>query len=373
MKLFIKNVLCFVNEHMQKYLISLSIKKAGTLFTCLLFVCIMESCSNGKIGENETYGSLPIVQGAVGYSLFAVPVVLLYGYRVISDYLVSHKDSTGARDNYTGVLYGAAQYNIGNVDSGGAVLMVHGFLGAGNNFNDLPERLAGLGWYVRVMRLPGHGTSPRDLEHVTADILIQSVLTELEDLQRTHDRVVLLGHSMGGTLCTIIVSQHAVDRLILCAPYFGVTYKKYYILKPETWTDISQPILRWVYKGDSFLKVNRSDVKDRIVSYSWVPLRGIKTLHELGQRASSPEVLNSITCPVLLIHSQGDEASSPERSREVFDAIKSTEKHSVWLKTSNHHIFWDFESDEVMSEIERYLGQPPEKNKSAVVNNNKFQ
>ena len=345
---------------MNEYLVSLSLKAVGMLLVCMLFVGIMESVSNEKSRENETSGSLPIVQGAVGYGIFVVPVILLFGYRVISDYLVSHKDSTEARNPDTGVLLGAEQYNLGSSESNGAVLMVHGFLGAGNNFNDLPERLAGLGWYVRVMRLPGHGTSPRDLEHVNADTLIQSVLTELNDLQSTHNRVVLLGHSMGGTLCTLVASQHTVDRLILCAPYFGVTYKKHYILKPEVWTFISRPILRWVYKGDAFIRVNRSEVKDRIVSYRWVPLHGVETLYELGRRANSSELLNRITCPVLLIHSRGDEAASPECSEKAFNAMKSTDKHVVWLKTSNHHIFWDYEHDLVMMEIERYLNRPSE-------------
>jgi len=321
----------------------------------MLFVGIMESVSDEKSRENETSGSLLIVQGAVGYGLFAAPVVLLCGYRMISDYLVSRTDSTEARNPDTGVLIGAEQYDLGSLESNGAVLMVHGFLGAGNNFNDLPEKLAGLGWYVRVMCLPGHGTSPRDLEHVTADSLVQAVLAELDDLRRTHDMVVLLGHSMGGTLCTLVASQHTVDRLVLCAPYFGVTYKKYYILKPETWTYIFHPVLRWVYKGDAFMRVNRSEVKDRIVSYRWVPMRGIKTLYELGHRASSSEVLNQVTCPVLLIHSQGDEAASLECSEKAFNAMKSTDKHAVWLKTSNHHLFWDYERDTVMSEIEHYL------------------
>ena len=330
-------------------------KIAGTLFACLFFAYIMGSNPVKNYTEKYTERPLQIVQGAVGYSLIAAPVVLLCGYRVISDYLVSHKDSTEERNPDTGFLLGAEQYDLGDVDSNGAVLMVHGFLGAGNNFNDLPERLAGLGWHVRVMCLPGHGTSPRELEHVTADSLIQAVFAELKDLQRTHDRVVLLGHSMGGTLCVLVASQHTVDRIVLCAPYFGVTYKKSYILKPETWTHIFHPIIRWVYKRDAFIQVNRSEVKDRIVSYRWVPMHGIKTLYELGNRASSSEVLNQVTCPVLLIHSQGDETASPECSKKAFNAMKSTDKYAVWLKTSNHHLFWDYERDTVMSEIERYL------------------
>jgi len=347
-----------ISKVMRKLIHYFYLKLAGTFLVSLLFLCTLCANPQKKLVENHSDRPLRVDRGIMSLGLIAVPVVLLCGYRMISDYLVSHTDSTEARNLDTGVLPGAEQYDLGDVDSNGAVLMVHGFLGAGNNFNDLPERLAGLGWYVRVMRLPGHGTSPRDLEYVTADSLVQAVCAELKDLQRTHDRVVLLGHSMGGTLCTLVASQHAVDRLVLCAPYFGVTYKKSYILRPETWTHIFYPVIRWVYKGDAFIRVNRSEVKDRIVSYRWVSMHGINTLYELGNRASSSEVLNQVICPVLLIHSQGDEAASPECSKKAFNAMKSTDKYAVWLETSNHHIFWDYERDTVMSEIERYLGSP---------------
>lgn len=290
--------------------------------------------------------------------LICAPVVLISGYNIVSDRLVSEYDSKASRNLETGILVGAEQRDIGPPDSPGAVLLVHGFLGAGNNFNNLPERLAESGWRVRVMRLPGHGTTPHDLEKESPESMIQAVEKEIEYLRQSHETVVMVGHSMGGTIGALIAAEDKVDRLVLCAPYFSVTREWYYILKPETWTHISYPFVRWVYKSDAFIKVNNTEIRNNIVSYRWVPLHGVKILTELGKRAISPDVPNRITCPVLLLHALGDEAASPEASEAIYNAIKSSDKHAVWLQKSNHHIFWDYEHIAVIDEIVRFIGLP---------------
>lgn len=286
-------------------------------------------------------------------------LVLLTSCALLTNRMVTRADRNAARNPHTGILLGAEERDLGPVDARGAVLLVHGFLGAGNNFADLPERLAALGWRVRVMRLPGHGTSPRDFQRVTPDELLSAVREELGALQATYGKVIVVGHSMGGTLSTLAVAEDGADGLVLAAPFFGVTYRWYYILKPEIWTWITRPIMPWVYKGQCFTQVNRKEAKPEIVSYTWMPTRALSTLYELARRARSKEILNNITCPVLLIHAHGDVSASIKASRKSFDVMASTDKRAVWLKKSNHHIFWDYEREQVMKEIEKFIGPPP--------------
>ena len=328
------------------------------LFFCMFYACNMKFESSDVVTTEQ--GRLEGVMAAKGrgYLPLIIPVVLLVGYRMISDYLVTRSDRTALRDKDTGVLIGAEHYDTGPADSHGAVILVHGFIGAGNNFNDLPEYFAELGWRVRVMRLPGHGTSPRDLDNVNTDTMLRKIISEMDDLRRSHEKVVLIGHSMGGTLCTLAASQRKVDRLVICSPYFGITHKWYYILKPETWIHITSPLVRWVYKGDAFIQVNREEVKDKIVSYRWVSMRSLKTLNELGRRTNTADVLSDVTCPALMIHSFNDEAASKESAEKAFNLLGSSDKRAVWLKASNHHIFWDYDHDQVISEIGRFLGTP---------------
>jgi len=281
--------------------------------------------------------------------------LLCLGCRVLTNRLVAMEDRRAPRDPATGILMGAEPRELGPAKSDLAVLLVHGFIGAGNNFNDLPERLAEQGWRVKVMLLPGHGTSPYDFEQTSADELLDAVRAEFAALQARHSRVALIGHSMGATLCTLVASETRVDGLVMGAPYFGVTYRWFYILPAETWTRIASPFVRWLRKSRLFVQVNRKEVRDQVVSYKWSPLRGTLTLMEIGRRADSVEVLERVTCPVLLIHSHGDIAASPKASAAAFQKLGSDDKRAVWLEASNHIIYWDFDRDRVADEIIAFL------------------
>lgn len=269
------------------------------------------------------------------------------GCAMMAEHLVEKADQAAARDAASGLLVGAAPQELGPEDAPCAALFIHGFVGCGQNFGDAPRLLAEQGWRVRVMLLPGHGTSPRDLEQVSADAFLDAVRVELAALRARYGTVVLAGHSMGGALAALAASESHVDGLVLAAPYFGVTKRWYYVLPPETWLDISAPFIRWLYKGKLFLQVNRREAKNSIVSYVWVPTRAACVLTELGRRAGSRETLAKIDCPVLLLLAAGDAAASPEAARSAVDAMPSSHKECQVFSRSNHHLFFDYERDAV--------------------------
>ncbi len=288
-------------------------------------------------------------------------VLLFAGCSLVTNHLVQRADQTALRDPETGILIGAEERDLGPADATGAILMVHGFVGGSNNFNTVPDILAEHGWHVRVMRLPGHGTSPLDFEEVSADELTDAVHAELIKLKETYSTVVLAGHSMGGALSTIAAAEDNPDRLVLAAPYYGVTYHWYYILKPESWNRVLHPFIRWVYKGELFKQVNREEVKNSIVSYAWIPTHGLQILDEIGKQARQPETLERIHCPILLLHSINDVAASFTEAQRAFKIIPAEQKKAVWLEKSNHQIFWDYENGQVAEEIVQFIGEPPER------------
>ena len=305
-------------------------------------------------GKDRATRRRPKLYRLLLYSAVAV-VLLCVGCRILTNRLVTKEDQRAPRDPATGILIGAEPRELGQPKSEMAVLLVHGFIGSGNNFNDLPDRLAEQGWRVKVMLLPGHGTSPYDFEQTSADELLDAVRAELAALQARHSRVVLVGHSMGSTLCALIASEMHVDGLVVSSPYFAVTYRWFYVLPAETWTRISSPFVRWLRRSRFLVQVNRKEIRDQIVAYKWSSLRSTLMLIELGGRANSPEVLGQVTCPVLLIHSHGDMAASPKATSEAFQKIGSDDKRAVWLQNSNHLIYWDFEREQVAAEIIEFI------------------
>lgn len=236
-----------------------------------------------------------------------------------------------------------------------ACLLVHGFIGSRRDFNELGQHLAQKGFTVRMMRLPGHGTSPADFAYLPDGELLKAVQQEYRDLKSKYERVNVIGFSMGGALSTLLASEEPVNRLVLLAPYYGVTYYWYYLLPAETWNAVASPFVSYVPKTERFVRVNDRSVVSQIFTYDYMPTRGARQLMVLGREARKDEVLKKITCPVLIMHSTGDVAANPAASREAFGKLGSTQKKYVTLTRSNHHILWDYERDEVTREVEAFL------------------
>ncbi len=304
----------------------------------------------------ETARSTSRANRSVRAGVLALILMLCFwgSYRGLSGWLVDREDERTPRDAETGIMAGAEPRDLGPEDATKAALFVHGYAGCGNNFREVPDHLAAKGWRVRVLLLPGHGTSPKNLEHVSADTLIDTVVAEAEALREKHGKVILIGHSMGGALSTIAASKTKIDGLVLGGAYFGVTHRWYYGLRPEMWTVIGSHLLRWVYKGDLFLQVDDRSVKNDIVCYTWLPTQSGITLNELGRRVRASDVLDNVTCPMLMLHSHGDVAASPEAAERAFEEMATTDKELVWLPNSNHHIYWDYDHDQVEREIAKF-------------------
>jgi carboxylesterase len=285
-----------------------------------------------------------------------IAAALLYtGCLMLTEQLIDRADRNMPRDPETGLLEDAAPRSLGPEESPRAILLVHGFLGSGQNLGALPAALADEGWRVRVMLLPGHGTSPRDLRHVAAEELRAAVREELNALLEQHETVAVGGHSMGGSLATLAAAEAPVDALVLIAPYFGVSYRWYYLLPPERWMRLAEPVLPWVPKTRAFVQVNRPEAKDEVISYRWMPMKAGVVLAELGEEASKPSTLQQITCPVLLMHSRQDVAASAEASERAFEQMPSDQKRLLWFNDSNHILLFDYDRGAVIRAIVEFL------------------
>jgi len=300
------------------------------------------------------------IQKRLVWSGFVLLLLLLFiggimFWNTIADKRVRLYDEQIPRDPDTGIMKGAEPRTLGPENTDKAILFVHGFIGSPNNYCDLPDRVAAKGWHVRVMLLPGHGTTPREFETTTADQLKLAVLDELAPLREKYKTLVLVGHSMGGALSTVAASEVKLEGLILAAPYYRITSPWYLMLPAETLINTFSPLVRWVYRTQDMLPVNRPEAKPEIVSYNWVPSAAGRMAIGLAAQARDPKVLKKITMPTLLLHSRIDTVTDPKASLMVYDQLPTREKRAVWLKTSDHIIFWDYERDQVADEVLAFL------------------
>jgi len=115
-------------------------------------------------------------------------------------------------------------------EGGRPLLLVHGFTGAKEDFADHVGWLADGGWHVVAPDLRGHGASPKPSDESSYSMKTMAAdLVHLVDALEW-DRLVLLGHSMGGMIAQVfaIEHRHRLDGLILMDTNHGT-----FDLEPE--------------------------------------------------------------------------------------------------------------------------------------------
>ena len=265
------------------------------------------------------------------------------------------------RDPNTGIVLGTEaitlQPRIENPQlEDTACLLVHGFVASHNTFNDLGELLSNQGFTVRLMRLPGHGTTPRDFARQTPETLYNAVLEEFLALKQNFSRVHVIGFSMGATLSSLLAAEHPVDRLVLLAPYYRIRYYWYHVLPVEFWNTLLGPIIPYVKKPKNcFPQIRDSSQRQYIYSYRVAPTAGARIAMRLASRACQKKLLSNIQCPALMISSLNDRTVSPRAARKAFKRLGSPQKEFLEVENSYHLLLWDYDQEEVKKKIIEFL------------------
>ncbi len=126
------------------------------------------------------------------------------------------------------------RWAVRSAGSGPALLLLHGFTGAGRTWGELISAAAAAGWTVIAPDLPGHGGSawsavaPTDAGRPAAPsrTTVERTADDLPPLLRAmgHDRAPVVGYSMGARVALRLAVAHpaCVARLVLEAPSAGI-------------------------------------------------------------------------------------------------------------------------------------------------------
>jgi carboxylesterase len=217
------------------------------------------------------------------------------------------------------------------------VLLLHGFTGSPASMVPWGRRLAERGYAVSVPRLPGHGTTWRDLNRTTFTDWHAEAERSLEKLQANCDRVVVGGLSMGGALALRLAADHGRDvaGLVLVNPAVNI----------DRWDVKLLPVLRHVVP--SFPGITDDIAKEGVTEYGYdrTPLhaahsmlRGFKAL-----RTDLPQV----TQPLLLLRSKVDNVVDPSSARIITSRVSSRDLVEVTLEDSYHVATLDHDADRI--------------------------
>lgn len=240
-----------------------------------------------------------------------------------------------------------AAANVDGADVG--ALLLHGFSGSPTEIRGLAEHIAARGIAVHAPLLPGHGLHHSDLERSVRTEWLDTAQTALEGLQRSHDKVVVIGQSMGGLLALALAAEHAdLAAVIALAPALALNRLAYL-------SRISALLPRYIPKFEE----RRPDLVDaeqlrEIWSNSHTPLRAVREVLALSREVHRS--LPRVTAPLLVVQGARDRTVRPVSSHRVMARAGSVTKELLWLEGSGHIVAVDVDRRQVWQKVGDFLG-----------------
>ncbi|HXF61486.1 MAG TPA: alpha/beta fold hydrolase, partial [Caldilineaceae bacterium] len=111
------------------------------------------------------------------------------------------------------------------------IMLMHGFTGSPSEMSLIGPYLQQRGLTVSVPLLPGHGTTPADLNRQRLEDWVAHVQTALADLQRQCQVVFLGGLSFGALLALYMAAeQPQIAGVVLYSPALLIADKRSYLV-----------------------------------------------------------------------------------------------------------------------------------------------
>lgn len=244
-------------------------------------------------------------------------------------------------DDNLKILPGAEPFLIKGGPRG--VLLVHGFTGAPAEMRLLGEQLAHQGYTVLGIRLPGHGTTIKDMETTVWRHWYGAVVDGWYLLSGLCREINVVGLSMGGLLSLKLAANFPLASVVsLSAPIFLVQRQLEFL-------PIYRLLRRFVPK-----KQREYDVEPKyFVGYDQTPLSSLSSLLELIQSMETD--LPHITCPSLVLQSRREHTVRPESASFIFERIAARRKELFWLEKSGHVVTVDIERETVFEKVISFL------------------
>jgi len=200
----------------------------------------------------------------------------------------------------------------------------------------IAERLANDGFTVDLPLLPGHGTSLDDMLETRWSDWSGAAEEAYRDLAARCEKVVVVGLSMGGTLCCWLAERNPeISGLVVINPM--VLPVPEYRAMLQTTLDSGTTVIDAIGSD-----IAMPDVKE--ISYKGTPVAPLISfldgLEEIAER------LSEIRCPVLLLSSRVDHVV-PVSSGDLLEEAVSGPCERIWLERSYHVATLDYDRDEV--------------------------
>eukprot|EP00731_Ephydatia_muelleri_P001909 Em0001g1909a len=234
-------------------------------------------------------------------------------------------------------------------------------------YDKLGKYLAEKGVLVYGHDHVGHGNSQGDRVYVNSfNTYVQDTVRHIEDMNKQHPEVpsMLLGHSMGGLVATLVVEQNQslVSALLLSSP--GLDTDPAFGSFTYTVLQMVIAVIKRVLPQKELLTLDPnfiSTIPEEVQMYVEDPLvwhGGMKAgwIYEFGLALTEARAnIRSITLPLFLMHGDGDRLVPISASEFIRANIGSQDKQYEVFADNYHEILHDKDQDRAMQLIADWI------------------
>lgn len=220
------------------------------------------------------------------------------------------------------------------------VLLIHGFTATTAEVRLLANAFRKMGLTVSAPLLPGHGTTPQDLNTCKYTDWLECVEQAYAELEKQCNRVIVGGESMGAVLSLYLGEKHPeISALLLYSPAIRVDSLKY------------AKHLKYFLPA---IEKSNNDPTDTVwQGYTVYPLKAAYEFRKLQHMVIGN--LEQIHQPALILQGKQDKTIHPESGRTILNTIHSDYKSLQFLSESGHVMLLEQEIETIIHSTTQFL------------------
>lgn len=237
------------------------------------------------------------------------------------------------------------------------LLAFHGFTGTTSELKPTLDAVSEAGFAVEAPLLPGHGTTPSDLQNRTFDEWLSAGREHRDRVLARGDSLALCGFSMGSLVALALAAETPTRVAGLIVLGNAVELAMYSTLPFRLFDRFS-----WTVPDAYLRKPRRADMQDReaarrLSSYDRHPLRSAMEVYRAGLRVRP--LVGQITCPALILHGAKDHVCPRKNAAWLADHLGSRDVTVRIYERSAHVVAADFDRDDVARDVVGFLQRLP--------------
>jgi len=222
------------------------------------------------------------------------------------------------------------------------VVLIHSYMSSPEEMRSLANHLCRKGMWVYVVRLPGHGTSSRDLAERSCEEWIEAVETAYVLMSTICDKVVFCGASLGAGLAFDVAARApAAAGVVAISPPMKLSdYSTNFMPAIDVWNRMVTRI-----RGTSSDPYFEFVADNPHIAYRRNPFTGIR---EVGRYLDKIEdILREVQVPSFVLYSEQDPVVSKRAGRNVYRKLK-VENKQLSVYSFKRHIIVNGEGSELV-------------------------